>query len=80
VKLINRGEHEAGAVPIGDAEALKQLILIAVVSAEGRRCDRCWNYYADDGPQHLRDFGAWKNVCGRCADALGEMGFSEGGQ
>jgi isoleucyl-tRNA synthetase len=78
VKLINRGEHEAGAVPIGDSEALEQLIRIAVVSAEGSRCDRCWNYYADDGPQHLRDFGSWKNVCGRCAAALEEMGFSEG--
>jgi len=80
VKLINKGEHEAGAVPVGDPEALSQLIRIAVVSAEGTRCDRCWNYYADDGPQHVRDFGSWKNVCGRCAGALREMGYSEGGQ
>jgi hypothetical protein len=51
-----------------------------VVAAEGTRCDRCWNYYADDGPQHVRDFGAWKKVCGRCAGALREIGLSEDGQ
>lgn len=80
VKLINRGEHEAGAVPIGDPESLSQLIRVVVVAAEGTRCDRCWNYYADDGPQHVRDFGAWKKVCGRCAGALQEMGFREDGR
>jgi isoleucyl-tRNA synthetase len=80
VKLFNRGEHEAGAVPIGDPESLSQLIRVVVVAAEGTRCDRCWNYYADDGPLHVRDFGIWKRVCGRCASALGEMGFGESGQ
>jgi isoleucyl-tRNA synthetase len=77
VKLINKGEHEAGAVPIGDPESLAHLIRIVMVAAEGTRCDRCWNYYADDGPQHVRDFGAWKKVCGRCAGALQQMGFRE---
>ncbi|HVT96361.1 MAG TPA: isoleucine--tRNA ligase [Acidobacteriaceae bacterium] len=80
VRLVSRGEHEAGAVPIGDPEALSQLIRIVVVAAEGTRCDRCWNYYADDGPQHVRNYGAWKNVCGRCAAALREMGFNEDGR
>jgi isoleucyl-tRNA synthetase len=80
VKLINKGEHEAGAVPIGDLESLAQLIRIVMVAAEGTRCDRCWNYYADDGPQHVRDFGAWKKVCGRCAGALQQMGFREDGR
>ncbi len=80
VKLINKGEHEAGAVPIGDPESLAQLIRIVMVAAEGTRCDRCWNYYADDGPQHVRDFGAWKKVCGRCAGALQQMGFREDGR
>jgi hypothetical protein len=67
-------------VPIGDPESLSQLIRVVVVAAEGTRCDRCWNYYADDGPQHVRDFGAWKKVCGRCAGALREIGLSEDGQ
>jgi isoleucyl-tRNA synthetase len=80
VRLFSRGEHEAGAVPIGDPEALSQLIRIVVVAAEGTRCDRCWNYYADDGPQHVQDFGAWKKVCGRCAGALRAMGYAEDGR
>jgi isoleucyl-tRNA synthetase len=45
--------------------------------ASGHKCDRCWNYYPDDSPQHVRQFGAWPNVCGRCADALRQMGYSE---
>jgi len=48
--------------------------------AEGRKCNRCWNYYADDSPQHVRDFGAWKDVCGRCGDALRQMGYGEAAQ
>jgi isoleucyl-tRNA synthetase len=51
-----------------------------VLPAAGHKCDRCWNYYADDSPQAVRNFGAWKNVCGRCAAALREMGFSEDAQ
>jgi isoleucyl-tRNA synthetase len=53
---------------------------IAIGAAEGHKCDRCWNYYADDSPQHVRQFGRWPNVCGRCADALREMGYSEDAQ
>jgi isoleucyl-tRNA synthetase len=80
VKLINVGEHKAGAVPIGDTESLSQLINLEVVAAEGHKCDRCWNYYADDSPLHVRQFGSWANVCGRCADALRQMGHTEAAQ
>ena len=48
--------------------------------ASGHKCNRCWNYYADDSPQHVREFGAWKDVCGRCADALRQMGYGEAAQ
>jgi len=51
-----------------------------ISGAEGTKCNRCWNYYADDSPQHVRVFGPWENVCGRCADALGAMGYSEAAQ
>jgi isoleucyl-tRNA synthetase len=80
VKLINVGEHKAGAVPIGDTGSLSQLINLEVVAAEGHKCDRCWNYYADDSPLHVRQFGLWANVCGRCADALRQMGHTEAAQ
>jgi isoleucyl-tRNA synthetase len=52
-------------------------VTFGVGTADGHKCDRCWNYYADDSPQHVRQFGSWPNVCGRCADALRQMGFSE---
>jgi isoleucyl-tRNA synthetase len=44
--------------------------LVTVAPADGTKCDRCWNYYADDGPQHVRQFGPWSNVCGRCCTQL----------
>ncbi len=50
---------------------------IEIGSASGSKCDRCWNYYPDDSPQHVRQFGPWPNVCGRCADALRQMGYRE---
>jgi isoleucyl-tRNA synthetase len=51
-----------------------------IALADGHRCDRCWNYYADDSPQAIRQFGSWPNVCGRCADALRQMGCPETAQ
>jgi isoleucyl-tRNA synthetase len=51
-----------------------------IYPAEGHKCERCWNYYADDSPQHVRQFGSWPNVCGRCAGALRQMGYSETAQ
>ena len=44
--------------------------------ADGQKCNRCWNFYPDGSPQHVHPFGPWENVCGRCADALTQMGFS----
>jgi isoleucyl-tRNA synthetase len=49
---------------------------IAIAPADGQKCERCWNYYADDGPQHVRQYGPWSNVCGRCAEALNNMGYA----
>jgi isoleucyl-tRNA synthetase len=43
--------------------------------ADGTKCERCWNYYADDGPDHVQPFGPWPRVCGRCAVALEQMGY-----
>jgi isoleucyl-tRNA synthetase len=77
VRLVNVGEHKAGDVPIGNVELLGQLISPVVVPAEGHKCERCWNYYPDDSPQHVRQFGPWPNVCGRCAAALRQMGYRE---
>ncbi len=53
---------------------------IGAFPALGQKCNRCWNYYPDDSPQHVRAFGPWEQVCGRCANALTAMGYSGGQQ
>jgi isoleucyl-tRNA synthetase len=52
-------------------------IVATVLPAAGSKCNRCWNYYADDSPQHVRRVGSWDNVCGRCEQALAQMGAIE---
>jgi isoleucyl-tRNA synthetase len=44
---------------------------ISSEAAEGDKCDRCWNFMPD-----VSAYGAWPNVCGRCQDALEEMGIA----
>ena len=51
--------------------------VIETAPAEGRKCNRCWNYYADDSADRVRAFGPWNEVCGRCATALTQMGYQE---
>jgi len=53
---------------------------VHIALASGHKCERCWNYYADDSPQAVRQFGSWPNVCGRCADALTQMGYAGAAQ
>jgi isoleucyl-tRNA synthetase len=64
-----------GAFHVSPAEESELRAYVAL--AQGTKCERCWNYYADDGPLHVRQFGPWPNVCGRCAGALRQMGYSE---
>jgi isoleucyl-tRNA synthetase len=49
-----------------------------VYAPDGTKCNRCWNYYPDESEQHVRRFGPWENVCGRCAAALTQMGYKDG--
>ena len=53
---------------------------VATSPASGHKCNRCWNYYADESPEHVRRFGSWEDVCGRCATALAQMGYREAAQ
>jgi isoleucyl-tRNA synthetase len=67
-------------LPAGDMPNATFVLLnhaIVVSPADGHKCDRCWRYYPDDSPKAVRQFGSWPNVCGRCADALRQMGYSE---
>jgi len=43
-----------------------------VLLADGIKCERCWNYRTDTAP-----YGPWPVVCGRCANALDEMGYGD---
>ena len=55
----------------------EDLDLYIIESADGSKCERCWNYYPDDSADRVQPFGDWPNVCGRCANALRQMGYSE---
>jgi isoleucyl-tRNA synthetase len=49
-----------------ESESLK----VVVRSADGKKCERCWNFSVDVGQD--RQF---ETVCGRCSAVLREMGF-----
>jgi isoleucyl-tRNA synthetase len=72
-ELFNVSRVMLFAINQADTEELS----VSIGPALGTKCNRCWNYYPDDSPQHVRPFGPWENVCGRCAGALTQMGFRE---
>ena len=57
-------EKEIGFANIADLRAF-------VMPASGAKCARCWNFMPDTA-----DYGIWQNVCGRCRNALHEMGIA----
>ena len=63
------------AVHIEGADVVK--VSIRITPADGTKCERCWNYYSDDGPTRVQPFGPWPKVCGRCATALEQMGYKQ---
>ncbi|HMD19414.1 MAG TPA: isoleucine--tRNA ligase [Alloacidobacterium sp.] len=58
-------------------DAGEESVTVTIHSADGTKCERCWNYYADDGPTRVQPFGPWPKVCGRCATALEQMGYKQ---
>jgi isoleucyl-tRNA synthetase len=69
---VEKGTGGAYRVTPAEDNALS----VHIALAEGHKCNRCWNYYPDSSEQHVRKFGPWDNVCGRCADALKQMGYN----
>ena len=53
------------------------LDMYTIEPADGTKCERCWNYYADNSPDRVQPFGPWPKVCGRCATALEQMGYKQ---
>jgi isoleucyl-tRNA synthetase len=44
-------------------------IIATTLQAEGKKCERCWNYSV-----HVGEDRRWPTVCERCSAALDEMG------
>ncbi len=66
-ELINVSEMDLKPLPAGST-----LSEVGVGRSSEAKCDRCWRYVSDVAP-----YGPWPAVCGRCAGALDEMGYSE---
>jgi len=43
-------------------------VAVAVSKADGKKCDRCWNYSV-----HVSESSRYPNVCERCVAALEEI-------
>jgi isoleucyl-tRNA synthetase len=67
-ELFNTSQVELAG---GAADAVS----VEVLPADGLKCERCWNFRTDLGvdPQ-------LQNVCGRCVEALAEMGLLKAAQ
>jgi isoleucyl-tRNA synthetase len=74
-----RLERESGNIVVRQAPEEDLDLYVDVEVADGQKCERCWRYYDNNGPLHLRRYGPWSNVCGRCAAALKQMGYDEAG-
>ncbi|HEU4981978.1 MAG TPA: isoleucine--tRNA ligase [Acidobacteriaceae bacterium] len=82
-KIILSAGGENLAILRRYADSLKELLNVSQVElaegdelsastlpADGQKCNRCWNYRTDTA-----QYGPWYNVCGRCAEALNQMGY-----
>jgi isoleucyl-tRNA synthetase len=63
---VSRVVFSEGGQVVEEGEDLKG-VKIGVSVADGRKCPRCWIYYSEE------EFRG--EVCGRCADILGRMGY-----
>jgi isoleucyl-tRNA synthetase len=85
VTIDDRAGLQVGAVPMGNFNLLNEKLINPVVEgAAGTKCNRCWNYYPDNDHWHVRPVtpkipatdAPW-SVCGRCENALAQMGYVE---
>jgi isoleucyl-tRNA synthetase len=61
-ELLNVSQVEVVSGPGAD-------VIATTLPAEGRKCERCWNYSV-----HVGEDWRWPTVCERCSAALDEMG------
>jgi len=60
-----RDDPAASSAPGGDGV---QPLMIQIEKAQGKKCDRCWNYSVHVGENHR-----YQTVCERCSEALSEI-------
>ena len=67
LEVVNEKNEEQGGMSF-EAEEIKPMT-ISVFKAKGQKCQRCWTWSEDVGTHPV-----WKDVCGRCAKVLDEIG------
>jgi isoleucyl-tRNA synthetase len=67
VDLITAGKGEFASEVVPSLE-------VTVQRAEGKKCDRCWNYST-----HVGDNPRYPTICERCSEAIAEIEGGEGG-
>jgi isoleucyl-tRNA synthetase len=72
--IVSQVEISTGVIEsagsISQASASSELIIV-VHRADGKKCDRCWNYSI-----HVGENSRYPTICERCSAALAEI---EGG-
>jgi isoleucyl-tRNA synthetase len=58
-------DGESANAPSGDG---LQGIAIQIEKADGKKCDRCWNYSI-----HVGENTRYPTICERCTEALAEI-------
>ena len=62
--------HISDAIFLPDTDVFSEVLDIEISTAQGLRCERCWNYTEDVG-----DSANYPTVCLRCAEALAAIQF-----
>jgi isoleucyl-tRNA synthetase len=65
VSQVQIQDDEPASTPSGDG---LQAIAIQIEKADGKKCDRCWNYSI-----HVGENQRYPTVCERCTEALAEI-------
>lgn len=65
-EVASKSEHHA----ISNEKLNEKKFIAGVVHAEGKKCDRCWNYSTQVGKSEKHP-----NLCERCLPVINELGF-----
>lgn len=69
VSQVDVSQQELPEYDYKDDEETK--VEVKILKAEGRKCERCWQYHPDTGKDEL-----YPDTCPRCASVLRTLGYS----